>query len=126
MRMKNEKIVAYIAAIILFIVGVICYAAFPHKPPEEPVRIMLKSVAGNILFSHRVHTSEGGYGIACEDCHHTIEDEGEEPSSCGDCHEADSDEEDLPKRSDAFHMQCMGCHDEEGTAPTKCAECHVP
>ena len=126
MKVKNERIVAYITAIVLFIVGVVCYAAFPNKAPEEPVRIMLKSIAGNILFSHKGHTSEDGYGIACDDCHHLFEDDGAKPSACGECHEVDSDEEDLPKRSDAFHMQCIGCHDDEGSAPTKCAGCHAP
>lgn len=125
MKVKTERIVAYCFAVILFIVGMICYAAFPQKAPEEPVRIMLKSMAGNILFSHKAHTSEDGYGIACDDCHHLFEDDGTRPSACGECHDVDSEEEEPLKRSEAFHVQCISCHEDTGTAPTECAACHV-
>jgi hypothetical protein len=117
---------AYWLAIALFVIGVVCYAAFPDKTPEEPVRIMLASTAGNVLFDHKVHLSYEGYGIDCIDCHHVWEeDSGEKPLACGECHEQESEEEDFPKRSDAFHQQCLTCHEEDGTAPTDCSACHV-
>jgi len=125
MELKREKIIAFCAAITLFIVGVVCYAAFPESQPEEPVRIMLKSTAGKILFTHGVHTSEDGYGFDCIECHHFWdEDSGEKPVSCGECHMRDS-EEDSPMRSDAFHLQCTGCHEDDGSGPVVCSDCHV-
>ena len=125
MEQKKEKLVAYCLAIILFAVGVACYAAFPQKAPEDPVRIMLKATAGQVLFNHKGHVSEDGYGIDCVDCHHEYdEDEGEKPVACGECHDP-VDEEDSPKRSDAFHDQCIGCHEDDGTAPVDCSACHV-
>ena len=123
MEVKTERIVAYGLTIVLFVVGIVCYAAFPLKAPEEPVRIMFKSTAGSILFDHKVHASTSGYGIACVDCHHNLEDEGEKPAACGDCHEIDS--EDPVKRSDAFHTQCQGCHEDSGAGPVDCSACHV-
>ncbi len=123
MEVKTERIVAYGLAIVFFLVGIVCYAAFPVKTPEEPIRIMFKSTAGNILFDHKVHASESGYGIGCTDCHHALEDEGETPTACGECHEVDS--EDPVKRSDAFHTQCQGCHEDEGAGPVDCSACHV-
>ena len=100
---QKEQLVAFWIAAVFLVVGVVCYAAFPEKIPEQPIRIMLKSTAGNILFDHKEHFSEEeGYGLACEDCHHNMEDEEEEATSCGECHEPDA--EDMVKRSEAFHM----------------------
>jgi hypothetical protein len=124
MDLKTEKIIAYCLAIGLFVVGVVCYAAFPVKAPEEPIRIMLKNTAGNVLFDHKMHTSEDGYGYGCVDCHHLWENDGKKPEACGECHMTDG--EDPIKRSEAFHQQCIGCHENDGTAPTLCAACHIP
>ncbi len=122
---KREKNVAYWMAGILFLVGFVCYAAFPDRMPDEPVRIMLVNTAGSVLFDHKEHTTEDGYGFACVDCHHMLEEPDERPSACGECHEKESEEEDMPKRSDAFHQQCLGCHQEDGVAPVECSACHV-
>ncbi|MFC1534823.1 cytochrome c3 family protein [Thermodesulfobacteriota bacterium] len=125
MELKTEKIIAYYVAAALFLVGVVCYAAFPEKKPEEPIRIMLKSTAGKVLFTHKVHTSEDDYGFDCTDCHHLYEkEEGVKPEACGECHLEESEEEE-PKRSDAFHQQCIGCHEDDGTGPADCSACHV-
>ncbi|MBW1720900.1 MAG: cytochrome c3 family protein [Deltaproteobacteria bacterium] len=123
MGVRKEQIVAYWIAGIFFVIGVVCYAAFPEKAPEQPVRIMFKSTGGKVLFSHKVHTSDEGYGIECMDCHHDLEEEGDLPAACGECHEPDS--EDPMKRSDALHTQCIGCHKEEGGGPVDCNECHM-
>jgi len=123
MEFKTEKTVAYCLTAILFVVGVVCYAAFPEKMPGDPIRIMLTNTGGNVLFDHKEHASEDGYGLACADCHHMWEDEGNRPQSCTECHEVDG--EDPMKRSDALHMQCIDCHKEDGTAPAECAGCHA-
>ena len=124
MKRQTEKVLAYVIAAVLFAIGVVCYAAFPEKKPEEPIRIMFKSTAGKVLFDHKQHTWEDGYGIDCLDCHHAWEeDSGEKPLSCTECHPVDSEDE--IKRSDALHQQCIGCHEDDGTAPTDCTQCHV-
>ena len=64
MGLISEKFFAYALAVVLMVVGVVCYAAFAHKGPEEPIRIMLKATAGNVLFDHKQHTSADGYGYA--------------------------------------------------------------
>jgi DnaJ-class molecular chaperone len=122
MEVKTERIIAYCLAAILLVVGVICYAAFAKKAPEQPIRIMFKNTGGNVLFDHKKHMSESGYGIECADCHHDLENKGEKPSACAECHTDDST--DAPKRSDAFHKQCKSCH-EDGGGPVNCAECHA-
>ena len=121
MGMKNETRLAYAVAFVLLAVGIVCYAAFPTRSPEVPIRIMLMNTAGKVLLDHKEHASEEGYGIACTDCHHDIEEEGEKPEACSACHDPDS-EITLP---DAFHKLCIGCHEEGGSGPVECSGCHL-
>jgi hypothetical protein len=137
----------YGVAIHLFVIAVICYAAFPVTPPEEPIRLMYHTTAGKVLFDHQTHAGETGYGLSCFDCHHHPEDddaalvacsqchpaelqEGAAPEYCLECHDADEieDAKNL-KGSDAFHQQCMQCHEEFGKGPQSgsenCSKCHV-
>lgn len=123
MNNNKEKTISYCLIISLFIIGIICYGAFPVETPDSPVRIMLKATAGKVLFDHKGHAHEDGYGIECSDCHHMWEDDGEKPLNCSECHI--EDDEDVIKRSEAFHQQCIGCHEDDGTAPTDCTACHV-
>jgi len=125
---KKELKLAYGVAVCLLVIGVVSYAAFPQKEPEEPLRIMFTVAAGKVLFDHKTHTSVLGYGLSCEDCHHELlEDEGEEPQACWECHDPVEGDEDVPKRADAFHQQCGGCHEQYEAGPTEneCSLCHV-
>ena len=123
---KKELQMAYGVAVILFIVGVVSYAAFPAKTPDRPVRLMFQSIAGNVLFEHNTHTAASGYGLSCRDCHHNLEEgETEEAPACIECHEPQSEDPEIPKRSDAFHQQCMNCHEQIEAGPQECASCHV-
>ncbi|MBW1779947.1 MAG: cytochrome c3 family protein [Deltaproteobacteria bacterium] len=122
MESKNERMIAYSLTAILLVVGVICYAAFAKETPQQPMRIMFKNTGGNVLFDHKEHLSESGYGIDCSDCHHDIENEGDKPAACSECHTPDGEE--APKRSDAFHNQCKNCHS-DGGGPVNCSECHA-
>jgi hypothetical protein len=120
MTSKGEQAFAFALAAILLVVGVVCYAGFSQESPAEPVRLMFKTNAGKILFDHKTHSDDAGYGIACDDCHHE-EQEGTSSCSGEDCHGPDSD----PKRGDALHTNCKGCHEESGAGPVECAACHV-
>lgn len=125
MALKKEQKFAFVLAAVLFVVGVVCYAAFPQKVPERPVRIMFDSIAGKVLFSHQTHLSDAGYGLACNDCHHMLEAGDTDAQSCLACHEQDSEDPAMPKRSDAFHQQCIGCHQQIEAGPRDCNGCHV-
>ena len=125
---KKELKFAYVLAACLLVVGAVSYAAYTEEEPAQPRRMMFKVVAGNVLFDHQTHTSEFGYGISCGDCHHTLsEDEYADAQSCSECHELDEGDEDVPKRADAFHQQCAGCHEDFEAGPFKeeCSKCHV-
>jgi hypothetical protein len=123
MKSRMEKRVAFSLGGLLLVVGLLCYGAFYPDPPEDPVRIVFKSTTGNVIFGHKEHASQEGYGFDCIECHHTMEDTETKPEACGECHYIDS--EDILKRSEAFHTQCIGCHEEGGAGPVECLECHV-
>ena len=144
MTPKTELKLAYWLVAIFFVVGVVSYAAVPAKAPEEPVRIMFEVSAGNVLFTHKTHTSGAGYGIDCFSCHHhpdgdefalracgechNLPEDGSAPEICLECHSPeDFDIEMVPARGDAFHGQCAGCHEDYGAGPAKdaCNSCHV-
>lgn len=147
MTSKKHRLIVYGVAAWLLVVAVVCYAAFPVKPPEEPIRLMYQTNAGKVLFDHKTHTSANGYGLSCFDCHHHPPDDDEALIGCGNCHqpqpeegvippsclechdEADVEDSEYPKRADAFHDQCIACHTEYGTGPMAgsdyCSKCHV-
>ena len=147
MKLKKELQVAYVMAAVLLMVGIIsyAYAAFSFKAPDQPVRMMFKSVAGNVLFDHKIHTDDGGYGLTCNECHHHPGEEETEAQQCwnchsvsgeleplkiycNECHEPDEYEDsEVTARGDAFHQQCTGCHQEFGSGPgeKECKLCHV-
>lgn len=144
MDSKKEQRIAYGLAAILFIVGVLSYAAFSAKVPEEPIRLMFQTSAGKVLFQHQLHTESSGYGVSCGDCHHHPEDDESALRTCADCHDPvgemtetvvntctechDADEfEDMEmvKKSDAMHDQCIDCHKDYEAGPIECSQCHV-
>ncbi len=144
MNHKKELRIAYGLMIVLLLIGIISYTTFSSKEDTEtPLRMMYKTTAGNVLFDHKTHVSETGYGIACEDCHHHPEDDesalvacnschintdkNTEPAkSCLDCHDAgDIEDLQMKNRIDAFHEQCISCHEASKHGPVDCSECHT-
>jgi hypothetical protein len=135
---SKELKVAYGIAIVLLIVGVLSYTAFSGKVPDEPLRIVYTGVGGSVMFDHATHAY--GYDLACTACHHHPEEpdamqscsachvlpkDGSLPVACLDCHAEDEVGLDsVPKKTDAFHSQCTGCHQEMGAGPVECAACH--
>ncbi|MFZ0725598.1 MAG: cytochrome c3 family protein [Desulfobacterales bacterium] len=144
-RSGKELQLAYKLAIVLLVVGIASYAytAFSAKPPNEPIRVLYKTTAGKVLFDHKTHLAESGYGVSCYDCHHhPPEDEsalkacstchpaepveGTVPESCLECHDAgDIEGTEVAKRVDAYHTQCIDCHKSVGAGPVDCNSCHV-
>jgi len=142
---KKPKL-AYCLTVILLLVGALCYAAFPVESPKDPVRKMFKTSAGKVLFSHKVHRAETGYGVACIDCHHHNEEDEESFKACGECHKTEEPktvpenclecheaageiEEHHSKNPDESDLHaCSECHKqvEDGSVPQVCIDCHEP
>ncbi len=141
---KKELKLAYGLAICLLVIGVLSYAAFSAKEPEEPIRMMFTVAAGKVLFDHKAHTSVMDIGVSCFDCHHHPEGDESSLRACGDCHSPQSGSEEQPSqvclecheadeieethvlnRGDAFHAQCIDCHKDFEAGPVDCTACHV-
>ncbi len=119
MTSQRDLKAALLLMIIMLITGIVCYASFSPPSPDEPVRLMFQNKGGKVLFTHEGHVMD--YGYDCLDCHHNIDYD--ETYNCSDCHESTGDEY-MPSRMDAFHIQCIDCHD-SGGGPIECSECHA-
>jgi hypothetical protein len=145
MNSHRELKLVYGLAILLFVVGIFSYAitAFSAKPPDDPIRIMYQTAAGKVLFDHKTHYAPTGYAVSCYDCHHHPPEDEMALRACGDCHTLPENRElavetciechdedimdyvDMLKRADAFHVQCVDCHNAVGAGPVDCNSCHV-
>lgn len=149
MTSKRQLLFAYGLAFHLLLVAVICYAAYPVSPPDEPIRIMYQTNAGKVLFDHQTHSAASGYGASCYDCHHHPSDDESALIGCGECHQAPTEDGSLPEscldchdeedeeiegtemvsRANAFHTQCIECHEQFEKGPRSgsdnCSACHV-
>lgn len=96
-----------------------------HRPKHAPGTVKLDSIvkkAGRVPFNHADHADAVDL---CTDCHHA--DTGySKLQACRKCHgeTADSGSAKGLSLEDAYHGQCIACHEKEGSGPTKCAECH--
>jgi hypothetical protein len=123
---RKELNRVYAVTVILLVLAVGSYAAFPDRSPKLPLRIAFQNVAGKVVFDHARHRLEAGYGLACGECHHTLApDEYDQAGSCTECHAVEEGDDQMLKRSDALHQQCIGCHREYGGGPVDCVQCHM-
>lgn len=140
---KLELKLAYGLAVLLLVVGVLSYAAYPAKKVDEPIRLMFHATAGKVLFDHKTHTAPIGIGLSCYECHHHPEDDESALRACGDCHlppsaaadanqvclechdTSDIEDSEVVAREEAFHIQCIDCHKQFEAGPVECAACHV-
>jgi len=79
------------------------------------------------IFNHQAH--EDDYGLDCVQCHHTyVEGQPGGLEPCSDCHLRHVEDKSILNRMEAFHKQCIGCHEDMGVSPgkTDCAGCHSP
>lgn len=147
MTSKKHRLITYGLAIMLVLVAIVCYAAFPVLAPDVPIRKMYHTNAGKVLFDHQTHASIEGIALNCQDCHHTHGGEEFEPGNCAVCHlpdpkdgafaekcldchdESEIEGTEMLKHSDAIHQQCWKCHEEYGAGPASgsdnCSKCHV-
>ncbi|MCE5243551.1 MAG: cytochrome c3 family protein [Syntrophobacteraceae bacterium] len=123
--MKFGRYAAALAAIFL-----IASLAFS----QDSVMILNHKEAGAherplVHFPHEQHMAN----IECIQCHHDYDkyhnNKGGEGRPCSDCH-GNPGKKGLLPLTDAFHMQCKGCHElmlasGRKTGPVMCGECHV-
>jgi len=81
------------------------------------------------VFPHDAHNAAAELEDKCWFCHHMDgdnpnEDESSEGIPCADCHMEETDD-DTTNLMDAYHKQCIDCHEQEAKGPLACGECHV-
>lgn len=91
------------------------------KGPEVLILGALEKRYEPVTFSHDTHTLTAD---DCGTCHHHSQP-GQTPA-CKECHGAPFDPKNLnmPGLKGAYHLQCMGCHQEMDSGPKGCTECH--
>ncbi len=121
MTAQTEKILVIVFLAAFSMLGIIGYSI----RDAEPKKIVLPSKAGTVIFDHVTHVDT--CDNECVLCHHTMPEEAkpeeaEKPKPCGKCHNAQKKGSDI-LRSDAFHGNCGGCHDEVQDSEN-CNMCH--
>jgi hypothetical protein len=93
-----------------------------NLPHRRIVNALFKGIQEDKLAAY-FHTQEG---TLCQGCHHNSP-VSKKPPYCGNCHGKPFDAENPMKPGilGAYHLQCMGCHQEMGmTKPVGCTDCH--
>ncbi len=121
--------------VCVFVGGMVTFS-FIHTCSESPAACPAKHKQRfPVAFPHDMHMES----FDCEACHHDYDDKknnvldtmelysGNEDIMCSSCHASDN----KINTQEAFHRQCIGCHNEEATmnkavAPIMCNECHRP
>lgn len=87
-----------------------------EKEADSPVpeEIVFEGRLGKVPFNHTQHIE---WVETCDLCHHIGGHQ-----SCEDCH--DGTDPAIPRKNNALHMQCKGCHKQEGL-DTGCNTCHI-
>jgi len=149
---KEPQLTKLFAVIILLLlIGTLSYICLAKEnkagddsQPKEPIRVLIKTKNGNVLFDHNTHTSKSRYGLLCTDCHHHPGDSDEQQSckdchvkldkdkafneNCLDCHDPEEIEgAEINRQVDSAHLrgECIKCHTEYGTGPVDCKKCHM-
>ncbi|MDY6969171.1 MAG: cytochrome c3 family protein [Spirochaetota bacterium] len=124
MNKEAESKILLGVIIILAIVGIIGYSI---GGSGSPIRVLFKTKGGPVVFDHKTHSEENGYGIKCDKCHHETEDE--MVYNCRSCHkpgtEYDSICEDKAPHKQCIGANCIECHKEEGMESDNCKQCHM-
>jgi hypothetical protein len=79
-----------------------------------------------VRFMHTQHAVN--YVDSCADCHHyrPAKEGASETVRCAACHQEPFKEDALDRvgLKAAYHLQCMGCHQQRGKGPVGCESCH--
>jgi hypothetical protein len=93
-----------------------------EMPHRKIVQALVKGIAEDNLAAY-YHRDPG---TVCQGCHHN-QPVSKKPSQCASCHGKPFEAGNLfqPGLLGAYHIQCMGCHQEMGIVkPAGCTECH--
>jgi hypothetical protein len=93
----------------------------PSTLPHQKIVAHLHEAVGRSPLARRFH---GSNEVLCSGCHHESTP-GTRPPPCSSCHDKEGESTvDKPGLKDAYHRQCLGCHQEMGLAQQGCTDCH--
>jgi len=115
---------------IKLLLVVLVFAAFVPLAHSQDDAILLnhqgigKHQRPLVEFNHKLHAEK----LDCARCHHDFDafrnNRGGEGQTCDSCHKKKADDG-LLSLKDAFHFQCITCHQPLKKGPVTCGECHV-
>ena len=116
---------------LLVVLALVAFAAFiPLAHSQEDTILLNSKELGThqrplVEFNHKLHSENK---LDCTRCHHDFDaylnNRGGEGQPCDTCHKKQG-HDDTPSLKEAFHIQCIGCHESMKAGPVTCGECHV-
>ncbi len=99
-----------------------------YEPVKMPHRQMVKTMVGGLKDSKLAAYFHREPGTICQSCHHHSP-AAKKPPACASCHAQPFDAKNpgKPGLMAAYHLQCMGCHENmkiERPVATHCTGCH--
>lgn len=95
-----------------------------YKPTEMPHLKIVKKLYDEAVKSKLANRFHGRTATLCAGCHHHSPI-GQRPPPCGSCHgTAATGDKDKPPINNAFHRQCIGCHQQMAHKSQGCVDCH--
>jgi len=121
-----KSILFLLSLCFLLSVSLLFQEVMADKKPPERIPLALEGAKfPPVDLSHPIHVDKAK--IECSTCHHKDKNP-KEPSSCLTCHPVKDPTNNAPIAKDAFHKQCITCHQENVSkgivVPAKCNECH--
>lgn len=83
-----------------------------------------------VVFNHDSHNQKAQL-YDCSICHHVYKNGERVPRAmsvgqkCSDCHQVKGNNENKIGLMNAYHKQCIECHQTKNKGPMACGECHV-
>jgi hypothetical protein len=95
-----------------------------YKPSKFPHRKVVEALDKDVRKSRLASSFHQKTGTLCAGCHHNSPPNERVPA-CRSCHgDVARPRQDLPDLTEAYHRQCIGCHQAIGHKAQGCTDCH--
>jgi hypothetical protein len=95
-----------------------------YKPSKFPHRKVVEALDKDVRKSRLASSFHQDTGTLCAGCHHNSPPNERVPA-CRSCHgDVAHPRQDLPDLTEAYHRQCIGCHQAIGHKAQGCTDCH--
>ncbi|MBI5528545.1 MAG: cytochrome c3 family protein [Deltaproteobacteria bacterium] len=96
-----------------------------YQPTVMPHLKIVKKLHDESAKSKLANRFHGKTEVLCAGCHHHHSPADKRPPPCRSCHGAAATAgRDMPSLENAFHRQCIGCHQQMARKEQGCTDCH--